>query len=1006
MGAGAMPPRSGAAGSELNVSAAEFVPRWRSTAAGQPQSQHHSATGWLQMPAALERSSVGAGLVAQGERAGPDAQTQHRHRQQRQQQRQHSQQDQHRHQHQHQRRPRRNRNHQSPKERRGPEEQRGQRRREGTQRQPRDAEGQGQRSPQQHGSGRAQRHRRQRGAAQDRSARGAEGDGAWEPPTESAARAATGAGVEAYEPAAGASTVSYRPPLFRAQQQAVFAAVASALRENGRALPSTSSPGPARRSSDASASAAAAAAAAAAARAAEADDVAAVCRAGTRSEDAPPWADLPGDALALVAAHLSRGLGRPKPYRRTSARTGHLRDAVCFAATCRAFRAAAASAPTTITAVPDVNAVLSRGLGLARLGASSDAKQTDLPAAHCWAKAAVAAARLFPMANVLDLTGADAGDADVARALVPLRRLRALVLDRNARVTDVTMRRLIGDDQNTDGDIDADELEFAAELDELRILRRMSGIGLGDTPSEGEEAAADPRFGGAEGEARAAAEEPARAASANAGQPLVEDDLPPRPLLATLSVQRCYGMAAQAMLRLLQPQPKDSQLRCLRVLLLSHVAMPSSFLAAARGDAKPSGGSPALPSLRALGLLNCVAEVATADELVSAAAGLSPSLSVLLLGGTRLRRADMPVAAHPEEAALVVAAESTLPKLALLECTFCTRERSDARQSSLLAEGTDSTCAQHMALRGAGWDLMRLRDAVELAGGGRALLTRQGFGPTDASLMLRAAAQCAANGQRAPLHLAAAATASEGAATHCAALLSLGALVDFRDTSGATALFRAAEAGVHDSASMLAYAGASPLAATNAGETPLYIAALRAHEDIVRTLLDAAALRGTDWACRGAYADGWTPLHAAAVGDRVSIAAALLSAAHRSWGAEAARLLADESNRHGQTPAHVAARRGSVSMLKVFIGVGADMGVRDAMGRTPADVARREGKIEALALIAAAAGDDLASERRAARRASGDEESGGRCLKRRERRASTATDSLAISAALASATHT
>ena len=180
--------------------------------------------------------------------------------------------------------------------------------------------------------------------------------------------------------------------------------------------------------------------------------------------------------------------------------------------------------------------------------------------------------------------------------------------------------------------------------------------------------------------------------------------------------------------------------------------MPSSFLAAARGDAKPSGGSPALPSLRALGLLNCVAEVATADELVSAAAGLSPSLSVLLLGGTRLRRADMPVAAHPEEAALVVAAESTLPKLALLECTFCTRERSDARQSSLLAEGTDSTCVQHMALRGAGWDLMRLRDAVELAGGGRALLTRQGFGPTDASLMLRAAAQCAANGQRAPLH--------------------------------------------------------------------------------------------------------------------------------------------------------------------------------------------------------------------------------------------------------------
>ena len=642
----------------------------------------------------------------------------------------------------------------------------------------------------------------------------------------------------------------------------------------------------------------------------------------------PPWPDLPPDALALVAACLSR--------------EGELRDLMSFTAACRSFRCAAVAA-----------AVVIRAPSLA---------SEDAPAAVL---AAASVARMCPAATILDLTAADAADAEVAEALRPLRRLRALVLDRNARVTDHTMDTLIGRADEGDADGPADGPADVAVLGAHAAL-----------------AIAPP-------EAAAPALEPLYALTPEEG--CDEAALAPRTPLATLSVQRCYGMRTRGMLRLLQPQPKESRLRNLRVLLLSHVAMPSSFSAAAMGVAK-SGGAPALPSLRALGLLNCVAEAATADDLISAAAGLSPNLAALLLGGTVLSPAHAPVASPPEEMALVVAAEAALPSLALLECTFCSRGRP----------------------RVGGWDLMRPTDALALARSGARRLGARGFGPTDSALMLRAAAQCAASGQRAPLHLAAAAAARAdggehpiGADEHCLALLALGARIDFRDTSGATALFRAAEAGCYEAARALAFAGASPLAATNAGETPLYIAALRAYDDVVRSLLEASAAHGVDWARRGAYADGWTPLHAAAVGDRVTIAAALLQAAGETWGADASRSLADERNRHGQTAAHVAARRGSLGMLRVLVGAGADLSVRDNMGRTPANVARREGKIEALALIAAAAGDDLTSARRAARRhpskgaTDGAGGSGrGVHLRTQQRRSSVPTDSFAISAAL------
>ena len=65
------------------------------------------------------------------------------------------------------------------------------------------------------------------------------------------------------------------------------------------------------------------------------------------------------------------------------------------------------------------------------------------------------------------------------------------------------------------------------------------------------------------------------------------------------------------------------------------------------------------------------------------------------------------------------------------------------------------------------------------------------------------------------------------------------------------------------------------------------------------------------------YGDGWTPLLAAAVADRCSIASLLL----RSAGHDACRL-ACATNRYGQSSLHVAARRGRENMIELLLEAG------------------------------------------------------------------------------------
>lgn len=66
------------------------------------------------------------------------------------------------------------------------------------------------------------------------------------------------------------------------------------------------------------------------------------------------------------------------------------------------------------------------------------------------------------------------------------------------------------------------------------------------------------------------------------------------------------------------------------------------------------------------------------------------------------------------------------------------------------------------------------------------------------------------------------------------------------------------------------------------------------------------------------YGDGWTPLHAAAVGKRRGLTQQLLAAAGPD-----ARALADTTNRYGQSAMHIAARQGGVSVIRLLLAAGA-----------------------------------------------------------------------------------
>jgi ankyrin repeat protein len=123
-------------------------------------------------------------------------------------------------------------------------------------------------------------------------------------------------------------------------------------------------------------------------------------------------------------------------------------------------------------------------------------------------------------------------------------------------------------------------------------------------------------------------------------------------------------------------------------------------------------------------------------------------------------------------------------------------------------------------------------------------------------------------------------------------------------------------------------------ARTDKDETPLMLAALKGHTELVRKFVD----KGAD-----VNKTGWTPLHYAATSGHLVIMQMLLD--------EHAYIDAESPN--GTTPLMMAAHYGSTAAVKLLLEAGADPRLKNELGLTAIDFANRASRPEAAELIAA-----------------------------------------------------
>lgn len=117
-------------------------------------------------------------------------------------------------------------------------------------------------------------------------------------------------------------------------------------------------------------------------------------------------------------------------------------------------------------------------------------------------------------------------------------------------------------------------------------------------------------------------------------------------------------------------------------------------------------------------------------------------------------------------------------------------------------------------------------------------------------------------------------------------------------------------------------------------ESPLMMAALKGHVDLVKKLIE----RGAD-----VNKTGWAPLHYAATSGQLAIMELLLD--------ESAYIDAESPN--GTTPLMMAAQYGTPSAVKLLLDAGADPTLRNQLGLSAIDFANRANRKESAELIAA-----------------------------------------------------
>ena len=116
-------------------------------------------------------------------------------------------------------------------------------------------------------------------------------------------------------------------------------------------------------------------------------------------------------------------------------------------------------------------------------------------------------------------------------------------------------------------------------------------------------------------------------------------------------------------------------------------------------------------------------------------------------------------------------------------------------------------------------------------------------------------------------------------------------------------------------------------------ESPLMLAALRGHTDLVKKLID----RGAD-----VNKTGWTPLHYAATNGHLEIMNLLLE--HHAY--------IDAESPNATTPLMMAAHYGSADAVRLLLAAGADPTLKNQLGMNAIDFALKAERKEAANLIA------------------------------------------------------